>query len=333
MAAAPLAPAAVSLSMFALGIGAACVFVLLLGLRWTWQYTIGAILEALADVRINLPGRHDLHPLRWLRAYNVAVQNNIEGKLERSHRAMGYFFHGAAIIMEWTAREIAGLAADTLHFGQSLTHVRLPRLTRAMIIAAFPLPWLARRVAALIRAHAVHAARTVVTRVERTVVHRVTRIVAATAGAVAVPMPWLHVFPRLRNLGKQIGRTRKQIRRLERLLTASGAVALVAVALRSMDLQWLRCRSLSKLGKRIGCGGFAVMEMLMAGTMEAFVLSDLCRFTSLLTAATEKLRPALLQLVDVEQALVGCHGNTAPAVLHMPPLDIPPVVGVSSLAA
>jgi hypothetical protein len=102
-------------------------------------------------VRINLPGRHDLHPLSWLRRYNVAVQNDIERRLEKSHRAMGYFFHGAAIILEWTAREIAGLAADTLHFGQSLSHVRLPRLTRAMIIAAFPLPWLARRVAALVR--------------------------------------------------------------------------------------------------------------------------------------------------------------------------------------
>jgi hypothetical protein len=172
--------------MFALGIGAACVFVLLLGLRWAWQYTFGALLEALASVRINLPGRHDLHPLRWLRAYNVAVQNDIERRLEKSHRAMGYFFHGAAIIMEWTAREIAGLAADTLHFGQSLSHVRLPRLTRAMIIAAFPLPWLARRVAALVRAHAIPAAHRRTPR-RADDVQRVTRIVKATAGAVSDP--------------------------------------------------------------------------------------------------------------------------------------------------
>src|SRR3954471_6771660 len=198
MAVAPIAPATVSLSMFALGIGAACVFVLLLGLRWAWIYTFGALLEALASVRINLPGRHDLHPLRWLRAYNVAVQNDIERRLEKSHRAMGYFFHGAAIILEWTAREVAGLAADTLHFGQSLSHVRLPRLTRAMIIAAFPLPWLARRVAALVRAHAIPSTRTVIARTTRPIIQRVTRIVKATAGAVVIPGVLWGTLPRLR---------------------------------------------------------------------------------------------------------------------------------------
>jgi hypothetical protein len=294
--------------MFALGIGAACVFVLLLGLRWAWQYTFGALLEALAAVRINLPGRHDLHPLSWLRRYNVAVQNDIERKLEKSHRAMGYLFHGAAIIMEWTAREIAGLAADTLHFGQSLTHVRLPRLTRAMIIAAFPLPWLARRVAALVRTHAVHGTRTVVTRVERTVVHRVTRIVAATAGAVAMPLPNIRIFPRLRDLGQQIGRTRKQLRRLAYFTTATGASVLVAKAFTRMGLNWLRCRNVSKVGRGICRLDLGVLNFLLGTATAVFALSHLCELVAYIQRATALALPSILALVNETEGYV-CGGS------------------------
>lgn len=308
MAAAPLAPAAVSLSMFALGIGAACVFVLLLGLRWAWIYTFGALLEALASVRINLPGRHDLHPLRWLRAYNVAVQNDIERRLEKSHRLMGYFFHGAALLMEWTAREVAGLAADTLRFGQSLSHVRMPRLTRAMIVAAFPLPWLARRVAALVRAHAIPSTRTVVTRVERTVVQRVTRIVKATAGAAAVTVPVLHIFPRLRDLGKQIGRTRKQVRRLAYFTTAAGASVLVAKAFTRMGLNWLRCRNVSKVGRGICRMDLGVLNFLLGTATAVFALSHLCELVAYIQRAAGLALPAILALVNETEGYV-CGGR------------------------
>jgi hypothetical protein len=289
MAAAPLAPAAVSLSMFALGIGAACVFVLLLGLRWAWQYTFGALLEALANVRINLPGRHDLHPLRWLRAYNVAVQNDIERKLEKSHRAMGYLFHGAAIIMEWTAREIAGLAADTLHFGQSLSHVRLPRLTRAMIIAAFPLPWLARRVAALVRAHAIPSTRTVVARTTRPIIQRVTRIVKATAGAVAIPGVLWGTLPRLRGLERWRNRTGARLRSLERGIAGVSAVALVGTALARLGLNWIRCRRVGRVGKAV-CG----MDSQLLGSILADATLIIGTISLVeLTRGTQRLMPAI----------------------------------------
>jgi hypothetical protein len=289
MAAAPLAPAAVSLSMFALGIGAACVFVLLLGLRWTWHYTIGSILETLANVRINLPGRHDLHPLRRLRAYNVAVQNDIERRLEKSHRAMGYFFHGAAIILEWTAREIAGLAADTLHFGQSLTHVRLPRLTRAMIIAAFPLPWLARRVAALVAAHAIPAARGVTAR--RGLSRRaVAAMIAAAVGVIEAPhLPHLRLPGALRDFGKWRTRVNGRLRNLERGLAGVSAVALVGTALARLGLNWIRCRRVGKVGKAV-CG----MDSQLLGSLLADATLIIGTISLVeLTRGTQRLMPAI----------------------------------------
>jgi hypothetical protein len=275
--------------MFALGIGAACVFVLLLGLRWAWQYTFGALLEALAAVRINLPGRHDLHPLSWLRRYNVAVQNDIERKLEKAHRAMGYFFHGAAIILEWTAREIAGLAADTLHFGQSLAHVRMPRLTRAMIIAAFPLPWLARRVAALVRAHAVPSTRTVIARTTRPIIQRVTRVVKATAGAVVIPGVLWGTLPRLRGLERWRNRTGARLRTLERGIAGVSAVALVGTALARLGLNWIRCRRVGRVGKAV-CG----MDSNMLGALLADATLIIGTISIVeLTRGTQRLMPAI----------------------------------------
>jgi hypothetical protein len=275
--------------MFALGIGAACVFVLLLGLRWAWQYTFGALLEALAAVRINLPGRHDLHPLSWLRRYNVTVQNDIERKLEKSHRAMGYLFHGAAIIMEWTAREIAGLAADTLHFGQSLTHVRMPRLTRAMIVAAFPLPWLARRVAALVRAHAIPSTRTVIARTTRPIIQRVTRVVKATAGAVVIPGVLWGTLPRLRGLERWRNRTGARLRKLERSIAGVSAVALVGTALARLGLNWIRCRRVGRVGKAV-CG----MDSNLLGALLADATLIIGTISIVeLTRGTQRLMPAI----------------------------------------
>jgi hypothetical protein len=296
MAVAPVAPAAVSLSMFALGIGAACVFVLLLGLRWAWQYTFGALLEALANVRINLPGRHDLHPLRWLRAYNTAVQNDIERRLEKSHRAMGYFFHGAAIILEWTAREVAGLAADTLHFGQSLSHVRLPRLTRAMIIAAFPLPWLARRVAALVAAHAIPAAR--VTNIRRGINRRtVAAMIAAAVGVIEAPhLPHLRLPGALRDLGKWRTQVGRRLRRLEWLLSAAGAAALVTVAFKRLGLRCLLGRNGKTIGKTLCRFDADLLDALMLGGLVITGLSVVEFAKELQTVEDEALR-ALHRLV------------------------------------
>jgi hypothetical protein len=329
----PLAPAGFSIGLFAVGLFALLITLLLLALRGAWIYTLGALMERLASAKVPLPGRHDLHPLRFLHDYNVAVQNDITAKIEKSQAVAGNLFHGFAIIIEWVAREVAATATDVLHWGQSLQRVKLPRLTRAMIIAAFPLPWLTRRVAAIVAAHLPHIARLPRVKWRGLTRTQVAAMIAAAAGTLVTHLPGKTIYQRIREESKPEGFTKRRLRRLEKLLGATGAVALTTMAFRHMGLDWLRCKSLSKLGRRIGCGGFGVMEMFLGGTMEAFILSDLCRFTNLLTATTEKLRPSLLALVDVEQALISCPGNSAPALLHMPPLDIPPLVNESVLAA
>jgi hypothetical protein len=332
VAAAPVAPAAVSLGYLVVGLLAFVVFMVCLALRAVWLHTFGRILEVVADAldfRVLHRSFHFGHPVRVV---NRTVLNALERVAERSQAGVGYFFHGAAVIAAWTARELASLGTDVLAWGHWLQRVHLPRWVKALIYATFPPALIARLSAAIADAHVPHLTRVVVHRVSNTISRTIVRVVKVTANAATIPLAGVLIFPRIRALEHWRGYTRRQLRRLAWVGSFAGPAALVAVGLERMGLSWLRCRSLSKLARRVGCGGFGVLDMLIGGTMEAFVLSDLCRFTSLLTRATEQVRPALLRLVDVEQTLLACPGNSAPDRLHMPPLDIPPLVNESVLA-
>jgi hypothetical protein len=326
----PLAP---TIPAIAIGLLGACVMVICLGTHAVWVWTFGHLFLWLARKRIHIPHVTTIHPLGFLESVSNDVANFLLRRAREGEALMGYMFHAVATITEWTVRETADLARETLHWATWLQRSHLPKWVKALVYATFPPALLARLVKAATTAHLPHLERIVRVKWRGLTRGQVAAMIAAAAGTFVTHLPGKTIYQRIREQAKPDGFTKKRLRRLEKLLAASGAVALTSVALRRMDLQWLRCRSLSKLAKRIGCGGFGVMEMLLGGTMEAFVLSDLCRFTNLLTATTEQLRPALLHLVDVEQALIACPGNSAPAVLHMPPLDIPPLVQESALAA
>jgi hypothetical protein len=289
MALAPLAPEGFSIGLFAVGLFALCITLLLIGLRGAWIYTFGAIMERLSGVRINLPGRHDLHPLRFLHDYNIAVQNDITAKIHKSQAVSGYFFHGAAIIMAWTAREVAALGTDVLHWGQSLQLVKLPRLTRAMIIAAFPLPWLARRVAAIVAAHLPHIARLPRVKWRGLTRKQVAAMIAAAAGTLVTHLPGKTIIHRIRDVERVPSRLRKRIKRLEWLLSATGAVALVTTALGRLGLNWLRCRRVSRVGKAV-CG----MDSQLLGSILADATMIIGTISIVeLTRGTQRLMPAI----------------------------------------
>lgn len=151
-------------------------------------------------------------------------------------------------------------------------------------------------------------------------------ITAAVAGAAAIALP----VP----FGLTIRGIKRRLRKLEaERVGPLAAVAVVALALRKMGLSWLKCPSFARLGRKIGCSGFAFIEELLFIGFSAFVITDLCRFTDLLIKQAEKIRPALIVLVDVEDALVNCHGTEKPIDFALPVLSLPPMPSSSVLAA
>jgi hypothetical protein len=90
---------------------------------------------------------------------------------------------------------------------------------------------------------------------------------AVVAGPVKIGYTW-----------KQLRAHLARLKRLEKLLTIPGAIALTTMALTHMGLGWLKCDSLRRLGKGIGCTGFAALEELLAPAVEAVTILELCNY-------------------------------------------------------
>ena len=104
-------------------------------------------------------------------------------------------------------------------------------------------------------------------------------------------------------------------------VTFAGAVA---VALGRLGGGWIRCRNWNRLGKSV-CGlPFGLLEDLLAAGITAFAVTDLCEFAAVAMGTAELIQPALMALVDVEDALVGCHGASGAPLLEPTRLRLPP---------
>lgn len=98
------------------------------------------------------------------------------------------------------------------------------------------------------------------------------------AALVALKMVRAHAIPALwgglERVGGRVGRlerdaanTARRLRRAEAYLTAAGFVVIVATALGRLGLKWIRCRNVTKAGKRI-CGmDFDYLDALLAGSL------------------------------------------------------------------
>ena len=154
------------------------------------------------------------------------------------------------------------------------------------------------------------------------------------------------VLPRIRGLERELHRTvehdiaslRARDRALAReydhlyrwlrshpwTIVTDAFVGAVAIALTRLGLSWIRCPSLGRLGKRFGCAPWQLLEDLLAASLTAFAVADLCTFANVAMDTARLLRPALLELVDVEDALVGCHGASGAPMLEPVRLRLPP---------
>jgi len=88
----------------------------------------------------------------------------------------------------------------------------------------------------------------------------------------------------------------------------AGASAMVAAALARLGGSWIRCDNTRAVGEAV-CGMDAnLVRRLLAGLLPALALADLCALADGVLRAAETLQPAMMAFVDVEDALIGCHG-------------------------
>lgn len=163
----------------------------------------------------------------------------------------------------------------------------------------------------------------------------VTRAVGVLEGELGRVIEW--DIPKLRArerwLTKSLDRLWHRIRAGEKVIVSTAVVGAVAVALGRLGLGWLRCSSFKSLGRKIGCGGFAALDDLLFGAVTALAVTDICEFAAAATVVAEAIEPLLIELVDVENALVGCHGATKPPDLVLRYGNAPASIRALPLAA
>lgn len=316
-----------------LGLALALQWVMYRGLRYTWFHTIGWAIGKVAEIGIPTGFFGKVHPFRFLSEVNNAVMNYLGEQALEAEQAMGRAFHQAAYVQEWIVKELYGLGRDLFSWADGLQNHYLRKLIKGLVFGLFP--WLA--IGRLIHSaisSALPAVRKEIGALEHSIPRRVRSLLRpfiVAAFPLIVALPWMQ--KEIRTLNRRWEIHKRRLLRLEKLLTTVGFAAAMAASLGLKD--W-RCITRGNIGRaaRAWCGlDKALVDLFLLGTVEAFAVNDLCEFSYLLGNATKAIRPGLMELVSVEDALVGCHGATAPISFDLPPISLPAVVGTSPLAA
>jgi hypothetical protein len=308
------------------------------GLLATWTHSLGFVLQWMGThlrIKIPLPHIRDIHidVGKPFREADHAIITALQTWAAGAEIEMGFFLHGAGRLATLTAEAIDHLAHETAETFDWLAHRHIPKRVTHAVALAFPFVRLQRMIAHAI-AHAIPAVRKEIHTVTHEVTHEITHVIRRAAPVVLpIPLGLPRIRAEIRGLTKRNLRITKRLHRLEGLL---GVAAMAAAMANVLGLPNWRCLTRGNIGRaaRHFCGlDKWLVDLLLLGSVEAFVATDLCEFTHLLGIAAKAQRPALMELVSVENALVGCHGTTSPPLFVLPSADLPPLQGVSPLAA
>lgn len=336
-------PAVVGIELI-IDLGIFALFFACLLMRKAWVATLGALLLRTADLvgaiefSAKVFGRGftiGLGPIAdILRTVNAEALNLLGAGINATDLAGKRMWHWTAYLIEATGRTIGGLAEWTYGELRHVARVIVPSYVGARLS---PLERLTTQLAHQLAQLATHPT-TIVRPITRIIDPRIADIerevdtlsravarVGADAHSPSLPLPSIRPGWVLNGIDE----IRAQLGRVTRILTPAGIVGLTAAAvLSSLDLGWLKCRGVGRLGREL-CGLGGLIETLLGDAIDALIVADLCEFVSVLSYATRKFAPVLLAFVNVENALIGCRGMTAPPALELPPLSLPPVTGVT----
>jgi hypothetical protein len=270
--------------------------------------------------------------LPWLGHVITAPIEQIEQKLTNAlgeaeskiDSAMGASFHKLASIVITTAELLIALPVFLYELGQLVGRLLRDSTTaRHGIERAAGLATDAGKVAQ----HGIDRTRSLEQDLSRgidAVGERVTGLEHEVADVLARDVAALR--QRTREIEDGFGNAWELIRKHEEALGIGALTGAVALALEELDAQWVRCEANKALGKLVCGSGPALWEALLAGVLDELVVSDLCDFADGTIKLAESLRPVMLDFVDAEFALVGCHGATKPPPLKLTGYTPTPVI-------
>lgn len=257
-------PAAIGL----VDLGVLLGLVVLIGISWTYRYTLGAAIVGLVNLlnSVKLPGILGGGRIFGFVADELTqVDNSIRHALGVAIDAMQHEWNKCisytAQAIHWVGKEIAELAYDTSQAVEGLA-------TRQVK------PWVGKRLAGLIAtvaalkatvAHLEKAAVTHVLRETKVIEHKVTVVEHAIALPAPIAIP--KTLPRVGTLEREIADGLARLRDYAKRFGPAALVGTVVFALSKLGLGWARCSRVNKVGKQV-CGmNTSLLDSLLADTL------------------------------------------------------------------
>lgn len=278
------APAAPALGETVIAAGLFLAWIVAFGLLWVYRSTLGAIAVGLANriEDVGIPtGIRRIHPfgpladgIRWV---DGEIDDGLAWAVRNTQR-------GAAILFQLVTRQlraigdtIGGFAYDVSAALHRVDTVTIPNATHSVYVRVHGeiVDW---------RGYTRRNLR----RLDREVV-AVGAIAAATLG--------------------QLGWMRTRVRRIEGLLAPAVFAGLVGKSLNKLGLRWIRCPALNRIERRHGCAPWRLLELLLATTVPALVLGNICQLVKYAEAGAVAVEPSLSKLVATGENFV-CGGDT-----------------------
>jgi hypothetical protein len=300
-------------------------FLVMLGIAIAYRHTFGWFLEHLADVI----GAHV--PLvggaigRGIDTVNNEFLTAITAGAAKSQHIAGRFFHAAAIVQGWIAREMMDLARDSYEWAQYVQHVLIPK---AMRIGRVALPWglITTLIYKIIRHLHLHNITKIVNHWVRTVPH-----VAAHAAAKVAPavMPFPRWVPWLRHRVIDLWHWRvhvnHRLHRLERLLGVTAFAVAMANVLGLPNWRCLTRGNMGRFARKVCATPWSELETLFGLALDFLLLENICQVLPLLEEAFTAVAAPLISLLAAAGAGLCDASYAAGPPLPIAQLQVPTV--------
>jgi len=331
-AAAPAVPAAAITGALVLVL---VVWVALYGLKYGYDYSLGALLRELAD---------STRGIRWvggriadaIERIDDFVKARIADGISSVEATAALLWDGLTFIVRETGDAIVEFAADIHDTIHALVGAEIPNQVRAGTAPIDTrLDAINRRTNAQARAEAQARARGI-----DAVNRDLTREALARERGIDYIAGRLNtlVMPRIRSLEQTVadvvGYTRRnlniRLRTLEKLL-AAGALGAIAIAAVTRVFPYWQCSNVRGFNRALCRMPVGLLSTLLSGGLAALVLSDVCTIGRLTRQVAELAQPLMLNVVAVVDAATNCTSFPTPAALPLAATQLPASEALASL--
>lgn len=303
-----VAPVAVAPAIVELAVLSLIIFLLLL--RRAWVSTFGRLLRGAAD---KIDSLHKDIPLPWpgkrlrfrlwglagvLRAIDQQALNLLGAGIEANQWAAHNLWHWIAYMLDSIGRVVGDHAEAVEAELRRLWERSLPAYVSARLHPlASKVEWIIHRLE-----HEASQAQAAARPLTRALDPRVAQLeaevarlaaVATTFGAAVLAPPVAIPRPDVHGVTRGIDDLRARLGRLSRLLNPAAVLGLVAAALATLRLGWLKCGNVRRAGEHVCRMDAGVLDGLLAGTLAVFGTVSLVEFAEELSGLMDEIEPAV----------------------------------------